>query len=429
MDLFDRAVGFLPKDNSIRQTVELRNLLKKNGVDEKTVKSKVIELALQATSLTKQGIQEWRDAWETALNYEKPRRADLIEVYRDAIADLQVYGAIRNRMLKTLSRKFKVIDSETGEENVEATKALNKKWFRKFCTLALSSEYWGHSLIQFGDQIGERFTNVKIVNRAHVVPEFGIIIRELSDDDGISYRKGGLTEWVIEVGEEDNLGLLLKLAPQAIAKRHMMQYWDEFGEIFGIPIRIAKTSTRDAKENSKIDNMLQNMGSAAWGRFAQGTDIEIKESSKGDAYNVFDKRIERCNSEISKGVNGQTMTMDDGSSKSQAQVHESVSDDIVESDGTDLEYVINDDLIPFLIRKGFTAFNDNSKFIWDDTKELTLSEQMEIDKWLLEHFEIEEEYFKEKYNSRIVGYKKAATPAEPTNDPKANPEGGGGKGK
>ena len=73
-------------------------------------------------------------------------------------------------------------------------------------------------------------------------------------------------------------------------------------------------------EINKVEKMLADMGAAAWGLFPEGTEIDIKESSRGDAFNVYDRRIERANREMSKGILNQTMTIDDGGSL-QSQVH------------------------------------------------------------------------------------------------------------
>lgn len=419
MELFEKAIGYLPKSSSIRQSYELRNLLQNSGLGVKQAKSMSVKLLEQSRQLTRKDMKQWRDAWETALDVEKPQRSDLYDIYDDAMVDLHLYGAIRNRMLKNLSRKFKVVE-ENGEENEEATKALTKKWFRKFCLLALESKFYGHSLIQFGDIIEGKFSDVKLVPRRHVIPEFGIIVRETGDETGYDYRSGTLAQWVIEVGESDDLGILLKLSKEAISKKNVIQFWDEFAEIFGIPIRVAKTSTRDKKDLARLENMMKNMGSALYSLLPTGTDIEIKEASKGDAFNVFDKRIDRANSEMSKGVNGQTMTMDNGSSRSQAEVHQDVSDVIVESDGVDLSYAINDDLIPFLIKKGF-PFKEGDNFVFDNTQELSMKDQLEIDQWLVSNFEIDLNYFKEKYNSEITAFKEV--------QPFAMPIGGGAVGK
>lgn len=81
-------------------------------------------------------------------------------------------------------------------------------------------------------------------------------------------------------------------------------------------------------ERSRIESMLENMGAAAWGLFPDGTDIDIKESSRGDAFNVYDRRIDRANSEMSKGLLNQTMTIDNGSSLSQSEVHLEVFENV-----------------------------------------------------------------------------------------------------
>ena len=101
----------------------------------------------------------------------------------------------------------------------------------------------------------------------------------------------------------------------------MLAYWDAFGEIFGMPIRIGKTASRDPKDIDRAEKFLAEMGALSWGLFPEGTEIEIKETTRGDAFNVYDRRIERANSEMSKGILNQTMTIDDGSSYSQSQTH------------------------------------------------------------------------------------------------------------
>ena len=113
----------------------------------------------------------------------------------------------------------------------------------------------------------------------------------------------------------------------------------------------------------------------------EGTTIDIKESSRGDAYNVYDKRIDRANSEMSKGVVGQTMTVDDGSSKSQSETHLEVFENLCAADAKLIAYVINDDLIPKMIRLGFPLAG--LTFKWDDAATYSPAEQRELERMLL----------------------------------------------
>ena len=204
-----------------------------------------------------------------------------------------------------------------------------------------------------------------------------------------------------------DLGLFLKTAHQAIPKKNMLAYWDQFGEIFGMPIRIAKSSTRDPKDRSRIENMLSSMGAAAWGLFPEGTDIDIKETTRGDAFNVYDKRIERANSEISKGLLNQTMTIDNGSSLSQSEVHLEVFENVVESDADLVKDIVNDQLIPRMIRHGFPI--KGMRFVYDESIDYTPEQQVAFETMIADRFEVDPKYFIEKYNIPIIGKKERGT--------------------
>ena len=59
----------------------------------------------------------------------------------------------------------------------------------------------------------------------------------------------------------------------------------------------------------------------------------------GDCYNVFDKRIDRANSELSKGVLTETMTTENGASLSQSEVHLEVVKNLINKDANTLRDV------------------------------------------------------------------------------------------
>lgn len=294
---------------SARHRRDVLDLAAQFAAQVKKKRDILIELNQQTESLTKKDIATWRQAWQAAINYEQPNSCALLNVYNDALVDLHLSGCIAQRKGKTLQKPF-VPTGKNGKEDDKARLVFEREWFNDFLDLALDSVYFGHSLMQFGDITNENgvmsFTDVELVPRKLVVPEYGVITREAGDDwkNGISYREGDIAAWCIEVGKARDLGVLLKCAPQSLSKKNMLAYWDTFGEVFGMPIRIGKTMSQDTKDIARIETMLAEMGAASWGLFPERTEIEIKETSRGDAYNVYDKRIDRCNSEISKGILG-----------------------------------------------------------------------------------------------------------------------------
>lgn len=370
----------------------------------------VIELAEITQRLTQKDIRGWRRAWQTAIDVENPRRAALLNIYTDIDIDGQVTAAMEQVQNTVLARSFKIADTKSGKEKPDLTELLEAKWFKDFVKFVLATRYWGHSLIQLGDVITVgnklRLSNVMVVPRQHVVPEFGLLLKDPNDEfkAGIKYREGKIADWVVEVGTPKDLGLFLKLAPQAISKKNMLAFWDQFGEIFGMPIRIGKTSSNNPRDNARMEKMLAEMGAASYALFPLGTEVEIKESSRGDAYNVYDKRIERANSEIAKAILTVTMTMDNGSSMSQSKVHESMFENVVEAQADTVKDIVNNELLPKLRLLGF-PFGENDTMEWDSSVDYSPEQQTANERMILENFEVDPKYFEEKYGIKITGKK------------------------
>ncbi|HLO92428.1 MAG TPA: DUF935 family protein [Lentimicrobium sp.] len=369
--------------------------------------SVISKLKLLTEQLTQKDIKSWRQANQTAIFLENPKRWPLYGIYDDAMHDLHLKGAVRNRKMAVVGKPF-IIKDASGNKNDDLTELLKSKWFKQFLNLAIDSVFYGHSLIELTgvDRTDKlKFTNVELVPRYHVCPEYGVVLPYFTDwpDKGIPYREE-LADTCIEVCKsKKDLGELNSPSKEAISKKYVLQFWDQFAEMFGMPIRVGKTTSRDPKDHEKVQDMLEKMGAAAWGLFPEGTSIEVIGSQQRDAFKVYDQRIIRANSEISKAILGQTMTMDNGSSRAQALVHEDVADDIAEDDRDFIRDVVNDDLFPFLIKHGWPL--KGFKFDWDDAHEYSPEEMKDIEEMLLKYYDVEPEYFIDKYGVKIMGKK------------------------
>ncbi len=369
-------------------------------------KKTVMELQRTTDSLTRRDIGDWRQAWQRAINIDSPNRQQLYDIYRDVEIDLHLSGCIQQRQGFVLARSFKIVNQQ-GIEDEEAAKYFNTSWFKLLIKLALDANYWGHSLIELGNVTNDSngrltYDGVKLIPRKHVIPEYHRVVTQLGQDwhNGIDYHEPPFIDFLIEVGQPDSLGLYLKAATQTIPKKNALAFWDTFAEIFGMPMRIARTTTRDDKELAKMERMMADMGTEGWGIFQQGTDIEVVESSKGDAFNVYDRRIDRANSELSKLVIGQTMTIEDGSSLSQSQTHLKVFQNLVEADCDNLRDIVNNQLIPRMIRHGFPI--SGLRFDWDYSQDYTPEQQVAYENMVIANYEVEPQYFAEKYNMPVT---------------------------
>ena len=127
------------------------------------------------------------------------------------------------------------------------------------------------------------------------------------------------------------------------------------------------------------------------------------ETTRGDAFNVYDKRIDRANSELSKGILNQTMTIDNGSSLSQSEVHLEVFENVVEKDADLVKDIVNDQLLPRMVKHGFPV--KGLHFKWDDSVDYTPEQQLEYEKMILDRFEVDPKYLIDKYGVPITGKK------------------------
>ena len=256
------------------------------------------------------------------------------------------------------------------------------------------------------------YDGVKLIPRKHVIPEYGRVVSDLGQDwtSGIEYRQPPYSDWLIEAGLSDDLGLLLKAATQTIPKKNMLAFWDTFGEIFGMPMRIARTSSRDQAEHKKLMNMLAQAGTNLSMVAGTDTEIEFVETGKNDAFNVYDRRVDRANSELSKLIIGQTMTIEDGSSLSQSQTHLAIFENLVESDCDMLRDIVNNQLLPRMIKHGFPV--KGLRFDWDYAVDYTPEQQVAYETMIADRYEVDPEYFAEKYSMPVGERRQAARPKE-----------------
>ena len=364
-----------------------------------------LELHRYAESFTRNDIEDWRRAWQSAIDPQHPSRLKLYDIYRDAMTDSHLSGCIQQRVGFVMSRSFKLVN-ESGETDNAAIHIFDQAWFKDLCRLCLESIWYGHSLIELGDVITDgdghpAFSGVSLIPRKHVIPEKGRVVRRagMNWETGIEYRERPWHDWLIEAGRPDDLGLLLKAALHTIPKKHAMSFWDCFAEVFGMPWRIARTTTRDPQEFQRLQDMIYNGGANQGVVTGMETEIQFVESGKGDAFNVYDKRIDRANSELSKLVNGQTMTIEDGASLSQAQIHLQIFMNIVESDRDFLRDIINNQLIPLMIQHGFPV--RGLRFEWNDAVDYTPEQQVANETMIADRYDVDPSYFAEKYGMPV----------------------------
>lgn len=303
-------------------------------------------------SLYRKEITDWQAARNARYDPFNPITYPLQQCYRDAMLDNHLYGAIENRILRVINKQYLIKDS-SGTPDPDRSAYLRRHWFKHLVRKAMESKFYGYSMVLISEADRQ---NIKITDipRENVIPERRIIVRNAFDPNSESIAFDQYPYHIIYIQLLPNaIGLLERIAPLTILKRHSWAAWDEFEQVFGVPIRIARTMIDTQKHRDDLQHWLENMGVLSYGIFDKRVDLEIKENNKSDSFNVFAKKIELVNKEISKAVLGQTMSMDDGSSYSQASVHLDTLIEVTNADIADIEGWVNHELLPVMREWGY----------------------------------------------------------------------------
>ena len=281
---------------------------------------------------------------------------------------------------------------------------LNKDWFFRAMDIVLDSIFSGYGVCELGlpDASGE-VTSIYSIPREHVHPVTGEIFLSINDTKPMPWKGTEYEKRLFEVGSPGDIGILSKAAPLVIYKRNVMSAWSEFAEVFGMPLRIGKVGSRSDEDRERMEGFLKNMGTAPYAVIDIDDKIEFAEQTRTDAFKVYDNLIARCNGELSKLIIGQTMTADNGSSRSQGEVHERLAEAYGAADSRLFEFVVSSHIIPRLRNFYRYPFAEGDMFKFTARQTIT-DIDVQQDTMLLSEFEFADfSYFEQKYGVKITG--------------------------
>lgn len=351
---------------------------------------------------TRADIQKWRNALVLAQSPINPRSYPLQDLYDNLDSDGHYLAQKELRKTATSGYGFSIIDKKTGEVNQEKTDFFSGEWFFIFLDYALDSIFKGFTLIELTDPKNLTF---EVIPRRNVVGTLGIVQRDISDNKGINFNAKEYQNTLIKVGKPSDLGLMADLCGQLIWKRNAQQSWAEFTERFGMPLITATTSQTSPADIRQLDTMLAELGESARAVLPDGTTINVTPFAGSDAYKVYDSQIDRINAEISKPITGGTMVTDDGSSRSQSEVHErNLDDKLSEADRRMISFVVNGQLIPLLNRFKYPFNPETDKFQFNASFELSLTEHWNIvNQMIVQGYDVDEKWLAQTFNVPITG--------------------------
>lgn len=103
-------------------------------------------------------------------------------------------------------------------------------------------------------------------------------------------------------------GIMRRCLLPWLAKRYAIEWWSRYVELFGVPYRKGTYPSGSDEMRQKLEAALRLSGSAPYGAFPEGSDIEFISGATGGA--IHPDLIEYCDETQSKAIMGSTQTSD-----------------------------------------------------------------------------------------------------------------------
>lgn len=341
---------------------------KRKGKPSQTVGTKQVatpvynQILIQPVHRGFNDIGTWKNALRAA---DMGLRTKLYDLYDDILIDGSVTDAINKRIeaITDCDINFAVNKKEVPV----ITDLIDTIEFEEQLKEIMWCLFWGITVDEYSFVNGFSFNSIP---RKHVRPKEKMILRQQSDTTGISYENDDM---IIQWGKDDDLGLLLKIAPYVIYKRGGFGDWAQFVELFGMPQRIGKYNSMDEQSRRLLIQAFEEAGSAPYlviPKESEVTQTTLSGSANGALYNDFRNA---CNEEILVTILGQTMTTKDGASLSQSKVHMEVQEKKHRSDRRFVIRMLNKYLVPLLESRGYPVHGGKFSFV-DKKDEIKVDE-------------------------------------------------------
>ncbi|MEO1254975.1 MAG: DUF935 family protein, partial [Bacteroidota bacterium] len=336
-------------------TMGIKNVrIKENSSENKNAPSASVQSNQRMVTVLNQPIQvgeanrgnktikEWLSAVKSAERRINPRRYELIEIYKDIVIDgtLRAVMEKRIRAVSTTPFIWEGLDNDALIDNFASP------WFTKMIQQIMSYRFWGSTVIELFQNSDGHFNETKILPRENVIPHQGIVTDHVLGTSGRSYREDPAANWILEIGEPDELGLLANIAPYVLMKRDNLGFWATYNEVFGMPFRVYYYNPNDPSARAKSIEQAKSQGALAWAVLPEDqARVEFLKdgTSSGTSNGAYQALLEALNKEITITVLGQTLTTgtDGKGSYALGGIHKAVEEGVNLEDRMWVEYIMN----------------------------------------------------------------------------------------
>ena len=283
------------------------------------------------------------------------------ELYQDILRDGRVKSALEQRRLAMLARPLVVTPGGERRRDRQAAEFIEETLTHvRWDTINEKMHYGRYYDYAIGECLWARdgrhivLDQFKVRDRRRFVfdAEFRPLLLTTNQPQGEALPPKKF--WWFSAGADHDdepygLGLAHYLYWPVFFKRHQTNFWLQLLERFGRPQAVGKNRLQASdEEKKKLKKAVEQIMSGGAITISEEEAIEFLENrlSGSAEYGAFTDYI---NKEIAQIIIGQTMTMDDGASRSQAETHLKVRADLIKADARLIHDSFNRSVVRWLI--------------------------------------------------------------------------------
>ncbi len=289
------------------------------------------------------------------------------DVYTDLLRDDQVKSTYQQRRSAVISSEWFVDSNAEEDQETEQSKflewQLKKLKFDQLTDKMLYAVYYGFAvaeiILDYDETTGWIYAKdikVRDRNRFKFDADHNLVLYESGQKTPLPQNKF----WVVSTGanHSDNPygeGLAHSLYWPVFFKRNGIKFWMIYLEKYGMPTAMANLSRSqfmDPEQRGIALDILDAIHADSGVVKPSDIETELLEASRSGSAS-YEKLYEKMDAAISKIVLSQTMTTDNGSSRSQAEVHAGVKDDVIKTDADLVCETFNTQVVKQLIDLNF----------------------------------------------------------------------------
>ena len=335
-------------------------------------------------------------------------RSRLIDLYDACVQqDAHLAGVLETLESQIIGERYMLAhQNEKGKyvKDIDETKKIQGTEFTKIIRGIMEAKLYGYTAIEILPGVDEatgRLRGVNLIERRNVLPDQRRIVRRNGIwNPGWSFDDPKYKDYYILINT-GSLGLFSATTPSILAKKFTVANYVNFSHTYGQPIIHGKAESENQNDRKRLAN---DIASAAQNKVivtGLNDEVDIKTFTMSNSEHIFTGLIGMVDRDVSNLILGsESMAGATQSYVGATRAHQDVFRDRVESYRDYIENVMNEQVIPRLVRIGF--LKEGNEFKYAKRLEMSDEDQIRLYEFLTDKYEVSSDEIEKNFGV-VVG--------------------------